>query len=196
MRPTAARWAKTAHTAGPVATHRNDPGPAQAPTPPPAGEGEPSAPEPPRGALTVSAGRGPVGISVAFVIAGALILLAGLALAFASGSGSTPGGPAPAYLYANGWVERPPALAVGANATVSGLRWAGWGAATATGHGTLPLDDCQPTCATGTVKPTPATVIVTRLRDCSSRRVYTHVAVRVEGRTSAALPLGFDFSCS
>jgi hypothetical protein len=175
-----------------VATPRDQPQPKQA-----SGVAQdPAPPEPPRGALTVSAGRGPVGLSIAFVVVGALILLGGLVLVLVGrGSTSTAAGPPPAYLYVNGWVQRPPALAVGTDARVTSLRWLRWGAATATAGGLLPVNDCQPTCATGTRRPTPATVTASRLRVCSSRRVYTHVAVRVQGQTSAAVPLGFDFSC-
>ncbi len=43
-------------------------------------------------------------------------------------------------------------------AFVSGLTWAGWGSATATGTGTLKLDNCNPNCAQGSLTGYPATV--------------------------------------
>ena len=36
------------------------------------------------------------------------------------------------------------------SAYVKNLTWSGWGSATATGTGTLELDDCNPNCAQGT----------------------------------------------
>ncbi len=156
---------------------------------------EAASPAQPSRALPVSAGRGPVGLSIAFVIGGALILLAGLALYLVAGRPSAPAGAAPVYLYAKGWVQRPSALAVGADTQVTQLRWTGWGGPTATAQGTIPLNDCKPNCSSGTVRPTPVTLSASKLRTCASRRVYTHVEVHVHGPTSAAVPVGFDFHC-
>jgi hypothetical protein len=48
--------------------------------------------------------------------------------------------------------------------TVSGISWSGWGSATATGTGTMGVDNCDPTCANGTYSYYPATVILSGLK--------------------------------
>lgn len=44
------------------------------------------------------------------------------------------------------------------SAYIQDIAWSGWGDATATGTGTLELDDCKPDCASGTYTGYPATV--------------------------------------
>jgi hypothetical protein len=155
-----------------------------------------ASPAQPSRALPVSAGRGPVGLSIAFTIGGALILVAGLALYLAAGRPAPPAGAEPVYLHAPDWVQRPSVLPVGTDAQVTQLRWTGWGGATATGQGTIPVNDCKPDCSSGTVRPAVVTVIASKLRTCASRKVYTRVEVHVHGPTSAAVPVGFEFRCS
>jgi hypothetical protein len=46
---------------------------------------------------------------------------------------------------------------------VAGITWANWGAAIATGSGTLKVDNCNPNCAQGTLTGYPATVTVSDL---------------------------------
>ncbi|HUB43263.1 MAG TPA: hypothetical protein VMA72_30790 [Streptosporangiaceae bacterium] len=44
----------------------------------------------------------------------------------------------------------------------TGLTWSGWGAATATGHGTAEANNCQPDCAKGTLSAHPVTIVLSR----------------------------------
>jgi hypothetical protein len=58
--------------------------------------------------------------------------------------------------------ERPASIDIGCDGhiAISGLTWSSWGATTASGSGTLTVNDCQPTCAAGSVKSSPAFVVV------------------------------------
>jgi hypothetical protein len=49
------------------------------------------------------------------------------------------------------------------NRTVRGITWSGWGSATATGTGTMGVNNCDPNCANGTYTYYPATVTVSGL---------------------------------
>jgi serine/threonine protein kinase len=46
---------------------------------------------------------------------------------------------------------------------VDGITWTSWGQATATGTGTLQVDNCTPSCATGTYTGYPATITISGL---------------------------------
>ncbi len=46
---------------------------------------------------------------------------------------------------------------------VRGISWSGWGNATATGTGTMEIDNCSPNCAQGTFTGYPATITVSNL---------------------------------
>lgn len=80
---------------------------------------------------------------------------------------------------------RPGELSVAKDATLSAVRWSGWGAAQATGRGRLELLDCDPNCAEGQVRSFPAEVVLSNLRTCGSGRFYATVALtyRDGGRT-------------
>lgn len=49
------------------------------------------------------------------------------------------------------------------NRTVHGITWSGWGSATATGTGTMGVNNCDPNCANGTYAYYPATVTLSGL---------------------------------
>ena len=49
------------------------------------------------------------------------------------------------------------------NRTVRGITWSGWGSATATGTGTMGINNCDPNCANGTYTYYPATVTLSAL---------------------------------
>ena len=40
------------------------------------------------------------------------------------------------------------------------LRWSGWGATAATGHGIAEANNCQPVCAKGTLSAHPVTIVL------------------------------------
>lgn len=49
------------------------------------------------------------------------------------------------------------------SAYVRGITWSGWGSPTATGSGTMEIDDCTPNCAEGTFTGYPATITLSGL---------------------------------
>ena len=58
--------------------------------------------------------------------------------------------------------ERPTSIDIGCDGhiAISGVTWSSWGTSTGSGSGTLAVNDCQPTCASGTTKTVPAFVVV------------------------------------
>ena len=58
--------------------------------------------------------------------------------------------------------ERPTSIDIGCDGHIamSGVTWSSWETSTASGSGTLTVSDCQPSCATGTTKSSPAFVVV------------------------------------
>jgi hypothetical protein len=71
----------------------------------------------------------------------------------------------------------PSALMVNKEQTLQGLRWSGWGAATASGRGQVRTVVCDPTCAEGRLEYSRATVVLSRVRTCGRRRFYTAAKV-------------------
>ena len=67
----------------------------------------------------------------------------------------------------------PRTLEIAQDAVVRGLKWSRWGAAGATGAGTLTYNSCNPTCASGTRKERPATVELTAPASCPDGRFFT-----------------------
>ena len=57
---------------------------------------------------------------------------------------------------------RPGTIDIGCSGdvSISGVTWSLWGPSTADGSGTLTLNSCRPSCATGTVSSSPAFVVV------------------------------------
>jgi hypothetical protein len=57
---------------------------------------------------------------------------------------------------------RPTSIDIGCHGdtTVSTVTWSSWGTRTASGSGTLTVNNCQPSCATGSVSSSPAFVVL------------------------------------
>lgn len=60
---------------------------------------------------------------------------------------------------------------------VKAITWTGWGTATATGKGTMEVDNCQPNCAQGTFTGYPATVTLTGLTRYGGKQGYATMTV-------------------
>jgi hypothetical protein len=73
----------------------------------------------------------------------------------------------------------PRELEFASDATLSHLRWTGWGSDVATGRGAVSLPDCTPSCAHGLRRRSPATIRLTRLQSCAGRRFYDAAEVTV-----------------
>ncbi len=64
---------------------------------------------------------------------------------------------------------------------VTGIRWSSWGSHTATGHGTVGRDNCQPNCAEGRTSYVPATIT---LSAPDAHGEWTVVSETIQGRTT------------
>lgn len=60
---------------------------------------------------------------------------------------------------------------------VNDIRWSNWGKATATGTGTLEIDDCKPNCARGVYTGYPATIRLSSLMPYSGAEAYSNMTV-------------------
>jgi hypothetical protein len=74
---------------------------------------------------------------------------------------------------------RPRALEISADGTLAGLRWEEWGDGSARGSGTLRLRDCDPTCASGNIDESPATVTLSSPRLCGRATYFDRARVAV-----------------
>ncbi len=67
------------------------------------------------------------------------------------------------------------------SAFITGLVWTGWGLPSATGSGTLKLDNCIPNCAQGTFTPYQVTVVLSDLTPYGGRAAYATMLVAAPG---------------
>ena len=104
-------------------------------------------------------------------------LLLAAALMLAQGSGTPPTIP---DCFTRVVAPRTVTLACGdGNFWLGGLRWSGWGAATATATGTAHANDCKPYCAAGHFHAYPVTVAASRPATClGGLRQYTRLSLR------------------
>jgi hypothetical protein len=81
------------------------------------------------------------------------------------------------------------------NFLVAGLRWRGWGGATATATGTSHQNDCTPNCAAGHFQNNAVSVTAIKLATClGGRRQYTRLVWRFtlgRARGSTDFPCGW-----
>ena len=68
---------------------------------------------------------------------------------------------------------------VNAEQTLDGLRWSGWGNASATGRGKVDTLVCDPTCATGRREHSSAEIVLSKPRRCGGR-FYTRSSMTYE----------------
>ena len=71
------------------------------------------------------------------------------------------------------------------NYWLSGLRWHGWGAASATATGTAHQNDCTPNCAAGHFRTVAVSVAVSGTLRCGTWRQYARLVVRYPAGTPA-----------
>jgi hypothetical protein len=70
---------------------------------------------------------------------------------------------------------------------IKDLAWRGWGTTTATGTGTLELDNCKPNCAQGHDTPYAATVTLTKLAPYGNgEQAYSAMAITVPAAPSVS----------
>jgi hypothetical protein len=74
----------------------------------------------------------------------------------------------------------PATMDVNREQTLDGLRWSGWGNASATGRGKVDTLVCDPTCATGRREQSTAVIVLSKPRRCGGRRFYTRSSMTYE----------------
>jgi hypothetical protein len=67
---------------------------------------------------------------------------------------------------------RPSSLDTASDVTLVDVEWTAWGAAGASGRGTLRMQTCQPSCAVGGTRDVPASVTLSDVVTCSGRRYF------------------------
>ena len=77
---------------------------------------------------------------------------------------------------------KPASFAFGAHELITGMAWSSWGKRVARGEGTYRVNDCVPSCADGTITPTPASVVLTGRQKCGKRFVFRRVKVFFGGQ--------------
>ncbi len=74
---------------------------------------------------------------------------------------------------------QPAALRLASDTTLSGARWSGWGAPSATGHGIATIHVCSPNCGGGHDVRYPATLVLSGIKGCGAHRFYEHVRLTI-----------------
>ena len=92
--------------------------------------------------------------------------------------------------------QKPTSLTLDNHDDIDGLTWSSWGSQTATGHGTVHIDDCTPDCASGHNQDIRATITLTTIKTINNHQEYTTFSLTWPGQTAVDaktwhnLPLG------
>lgn len=96
----------------------------------------------------------------------------------------------------NALVYEPDTIGVGASSAITEIRWTTYGGLTAVGKGIIPSNDCVPSCAEGTITPTPITVRLTSRILCRGKLVYGRMAIQGAGLEDSTFDtVSDDTSC-
>jgi hypothetical protein len=68
------------------------------------------------------------------------------------------------------------------NFRVTKIKWSSYGTSSANGSATARVNDCNPDCAGGTFRSYPATVRLTRVRQCGDVPQFKRIAVTFTGK--------------
>jgi hypothetical protein len=74
----------------------------------------------------------------------------------------------------------PQSMQLASDSSLSGARWADWGAPHTTGHGTATIHVCSPNCGAGHDVRYSATVALSHLKTCGSHRFYEAATVTLD----------------
>lgn len=87
-----------------------------------------------------------------------------------------------------GVAVRPRRLRVGRHSVLDAIRWLSYGGPVAVGSGRVLVDDCDPGCATGTVREQPAVVTLDGPRTVCRARVYAYLHLHTRTGALGATP--------
>jgi hypothetical protein len=108
--------------------------------------------------------------------------------------GSGPAAPAapavPSLMSLGSPAQRPATAVLSGDSTVGlqGMSWTSWGTATATGAGTGWVEDCNPSCAAGTIHREPTRVTLTSPATACGVRYFQHAELWWTAAAPAGLP--------
>ena len=68
------------------------------------------------------------------------------------------------------------------------MSWSKWGKKLAQGTGSYRVNDCLPSCAEGTITPTPANVVLTGRERCGRIFVFSRMKVYFAGQKRTSRP--------
>jgi hypothetical protein len=105
--------------------------------------------------------------------------------------GSGPAAPAvPSLMSLGNPAQRPASAVLSGDSTVGlqGMSWTSWGTATAAGTGTGWVEDCNPSCATGTIHREPTRVTLTSPATACGVRYFQHAELWWTAAAPAGLP--------
>ena len=77
---------------------------------------------------------------------------------------------------------RPASFYFGAHELITDVTWSKWRKKLARATGTYQVNDCLPSCAEGTITPTPAVIVLTGRKACGKRFVFRRLKVFFDGR--------------
>ena len=80
---------------------------------------------------------------------------------------------------------RPRTLDTSKDGTLEGLTWLRWSPDGAAGRGELHVNSCNPSCAAGAIRTVPATITLSRVRMCDTRRYFDAAEVRIAAADNA-----------
>jgi hypothetical protein len=83
---------------------------------------------------------------------------------------------------------KPSTLGFGAHELITSISWSKWGKKLAIGHGTYQVNDCIPSCAEGTITPTPAAIYLTGRTTCGGHFIFKRLKVYFAGDKRTSLP--------
>ena len=87
---------------------------------------------------------------------------------------------------------RPSNFYFGAHEQITGMTWSKWRKKRARGTGSYQVNDCLPSCAEGTITPTPAVVVLTGRTLCGKRFIFRRMKVFFDGRRRSLPPFCKD----
>jgi hypothetical protein len=83
---------------------------------------------------------------------------------------------------------KPSSLGFGAHELITSISWSKCGKKLAIGSGTYHVNDCVPSCAEGTITPTPATIYLTGRTTCGGHFIFKRLKVYFAGHKRTSLP--------
>jgi hypothetical protein len=83
---------------------------------------------------------------------------------------------------------KPGTFFFGAHEVIENVSWSNWGKKIARGTGTYQVNNCLPSCAEGTITPTPSSIVLTGRERCGRIFVFSRMKVYFAGQKRTSRP--------